>query len=325
MVTPDRSTTRAADGAVGDDRAQDRERAAVSGTDQGGGDPGDAGGGLRSLSARILDGAALGEDDPRRGRGRSGGARRRRDHAGLAVVLVGEDPASAVYVALQGEGHATRPGCTRRRSACRPTISEAELLAIVDRLNADPTIHGILVQLPLPKHIDSEKVLRRIDPDKDVDGFHPVNVGKLVIGDQDGLPSGTPSGVQQMLIRSGVETKGAHAVIVGRSNIVGKPMATLLIQQGPGGDATVTVCHSRTRDLPAVTRQRRHPHRGDREGRVRHRRHGPAGRGGDRRRDQPGGRRLAAQGLPPRRRRRVRPGVRRSRPRSRRCRAASAR
>jgi methylenetetrahydrofolate dehydrogenase (NADP+)/methenyltetrahydrofolate cyclohydrolase len=134
------------------------------------------------------------------------------------------------------------------------TIFEGDLLAIVDRLNADPKIHGILVQLPLPKHIDSEKVLRRIDPAKDVDGFHPVNVGKLVTGDRTGFRPATPYGVQQMLIRSGVETKGAHAVIVGRSNIVGKPMANILIQQGPGGDATVTVCHSRTRDLPAVTR-----------------------------------------------------------------------
>lgn len=132
--------------------------------------------------------------------------------------------------------------------------SEAELLATVDRLNADPAIHGILVQLPLPKHIDSEKVLQRIDPAKDVDGFHPVNVGKLVTGNPTAFRPATPYGVQQMLIRSGIETKGAHAVVVGRSNIVGRPMANLLIQQGPGGDATVTVCHSRTRDLPSVTR-----------------------------------------------------------------------
>ena len=124
----------------------------------------------------------------------------------------------------------------------------------MDRLNADPRIHGILVQLPLPKHIDSEKVLFRIDPAKDVDGFHPVNVGKLVTGDRTAFRPATPYGVQQMLVRYGIETKGAHAVIVGRSNIVGKPMANLLIQQGSGGDATVTVCHSRTRDLPAVTR-----------------------------------------------------------------------
>jgi methylenetetrahydrofolate dehydrogenase (NADP+)/methenyltetrahydrofolate cyclohydrolase len=124
----------------------------------------------------------------------------------------------------------------------------------VDQLNHDPAIHGILVQLPLPSHINTEKVLLRINPAKDVDGFHPVNVGKLVIGDPTALRPCTPWGVIQMLLRSGIETKGAHAVVIGRSTIVGKPMANLLIQTGPGGDATVTVCHSRTRDLPAVVR-----------------------------------------------------------------------
>ena len=132
--------------------------------------------------------------------------------------------------------------------------SEADLLAAVERLNRDPRIHGFLVQLPLPKHINSERVLNAVDPAKDVDGFHPINVGKLVIGDRTAFRPATPYGVQQMLIRSGIETRGAHAVIVGRSNIVGRPMANLLIQQGPGGDATVTVCHSKTRDLPSVTR-----------------------------------------------------------------------
>src|SRR5512133_770721 len=134
------------------------------------------------------------------------------------------------------------------------TTTEAELLETVDRLNADLQIHGILVQLPLPKHINSEKVLRRIDPAKDVDGFHPVNVGKLVIGDRTAFRPATPYGVQQMLVRSGIETKGAHAVIVGRSTIVGRPMANLLMQDGPGANATVTVCHSRSRDLSGITR-----------------------------------------------------------------------
>jgi methylenetetrahydrofolate dehydrogenase (NADP+)/methenyltetrahydrofolate cyclohydrolase len=172
---------------------------------------------------------------------------------GLAAVLVGEDPASAVYVRSKGKAceEAGMHSVTLRLPA---TTSEAELLETVDRLNADLQIHGILVQLPLPKHINSERVLRRIDPAKDVDGFHPINVGKLVVGDQSAFRPATPYGVQQMLIRSGIETRGAHAVIVGRSNIVGRPMANLLIQQGPGGDATVTVCHSKTRDLPAVTR-----------------------------------------------------------------------
>jgi methylenetetrahydrofolate dehydrogenase (NADP+) / methenyltetrahydrofolate cyclohydrolase len=206
------------------------------------------------MSARILDGAAIAKEirnEVAAEVARLSGSGRK---PGLAAVLVGEDPASAVYVRSKGKAceEAGMHSVTLRLAA---DTSESELLDTVDRLNADPKIHGILVQLPLPKHIDSEKVLRRIDPAKDVDGFHPVNVGKLVTGDKHAFRPATPYGVQQMLIRSGIETKGAHAVIVGRSNIVGKPMANLLIQQGPGGDATVTVCHSRTRDLPAVTRQ----------------------------------------------------------------------
>jgi methylenetetrahydrofolate dehydrogenase (NADP+)/methenyltetrahydrofolate cyclohydrolase len=205
------------------------------------------------MTARVLDGTAIAKtirEEVASEVARYNGSGRR---PGLAAVLVGEDPASAVYVRSKGKAceEAGMYSLTIRLSA---DTSEAELLDTVDRLNADPKIHGILVQLPLPKHIDSEKVLRRIDPDKDVDGFHPVNVGKLVTGDKKAFRPATPYGVQQMLIRSGIETKGAHAVIVGRSNIVGKPMANLLIQQGAGGDATVTVCHSRTRDLPSVTR-----------------------------------------------------------------------
>jgi methylenetetrahydrofolate dehydrogenase (NADP+)/methenyltetrahydrofolate cyclohydrolase len=205
------------------------------------------------VSARVLDGAVIGkairdEVAAEVARMKSSGRR-----PGLAAVLVGEDPASAVYVRSKGKAceEAGMHSVTIRLPADTP---EAELLETVDRLNVDPEIHGILVQLPLPKHINSEKVLRRIDPGKDVDGFHPMNVGKLVTGDKTAFRPATPYGVQQMLVRSGIETKGAHAVIVGRSNIVGRPMANLLIQQGPGGDATVTVCHSRTRDLPAVTR-----------------------------------------------------------------------
>ena len=205
------------------------------------------------MSARILDGVALSKvirAEVAAEVARLAGDGRK---PGLAAVLVGEDPASSVYV--RSKGKATEEAGMYSETIRQPaTITESELLAIVDRLNADPRIHGILVQLPLPKHIDSEKVLFRIDPAKDVDGFHPVNVGRLVTGARSAFRPATPYGVQQMLIRSGIETKGAHAVIVGRSNIVGKPMANLLIQQGPGGDATVTVCHSRTRDLPAVTR-----------------------------------------------------------------------
>src|SRR3989449_4496021 len=136
-----------------------------------------------------------------------------------------------------------------------PETSEAELLALVDRLNADNKIHGILVQLPLPKQITTQRVLRRVVPGKDVDGFHPENVGKVLLGDPTGFRPATPYGVQQLLLKSGVDTTGKHAVIVGRSTIVGRPMAALLLQHGPGGNATVTVCHSRTRDIKAVTRQ----------------------------------------------------------------------
>lgn len=173
---------------------------------------------------------------------------------GLAAVLVGENPASATYVRMKGK--ACDEAGLYHETIDRPAdITEADLLALVDRLNADPRIHGILVQLPLPKHINTGRVLLRIDPRKDVDGFHPTNVGKVSSGDPSGFRPATPYGVQQLLLRSGVETTGAHAVIVGRSNIVGRPMAALLLQDGPGGNATVTVCHSRTRNIGAVTRE----------------------------------------------------------------------
>ncbi len=205
------------------------------------------------MTARVLDGTAIAQAIRAEVAAQVGKLSAQGRKPGLAAVLVGEDPASAVYVRSKGKAceEAGMHSITLRLPA---TTSEAELLETVDRLNADQQIHGILVQLPLPKHINSERVLRRIDPTKDVDGFHPVNVGKLVVGDRTAFRPATPYGVQQMLIRSGIETRGANAVIVGRSNIVGRPMANLLIQQGPGGDATVTVCHSKTRDLPAVTR-----------------------------------------------------------------------
>jgi methylenetetrahydrofolate dehydrogenase (NADP+)/methenyltetrahydrofolate cyclohydrolase len=172
---------------------------------------------------------------------------------GLTVVLVGDNPASQVYVRMKGKAcvAAGMKSDTLRLPAETP---EAELLSVIDRLNADPAVHGILVQLPLPKHINTNRVLHRIRPDKDVDGFHPENVGKVALGDPTGFRPATPYGVQQLLVRSGIETRGAHAVIVGRSHIVGRPMASLLLQDGPGGNATVTVCHSRTRDLGTVTR-----------------------------------------------------------------------
>ena len=172
---------------------------------------------------------------------------------GLAVVLVGDDPASQVYVRMKGKA-CEKLGMHSETIILPEATTEDELLATVDRLNADPAIHGFLVQLPLPDHIDSDRVLLRILPTKDVDGFHPENVGRVAVGDPTAFPPATPLGVQHMLMRSGVEIDGAHVVIVGRSNIVGRPMASLLLQRRKGGNATVTVCHSRTKNLPDVTR-----------------------------------------------------------------------
>ena len=172
---------------------------------------------------------------------------------GLATVLVGEDPASRLYVGMKNKA-AAAAGIHSRQLTLAEETSEAELLALVDELNADPEIHGILVQLPLPKQIDESKVLLAVDPAKDVDGFHPVNVGRLATGDLDVLAPCTPRGVIEMLLRSGADPSGKHVVVVGRSNIVGKPMAFLLLRRAAGGNATVTVAHSRTADLGALTR-----------------------------------------------------------------------
>ena len=172
---------------------------------------------------------------------------------GLATVLVGEDPASQSYVGMKNKA-AREMGIHSRQITLEAEIAEAELLGIVDGLNADPEIHGILVQLPLPKHIQESKILLAIDPAKDVDGFHPINVGRLSTGEMDVLAPCTPAGVVQMLMRSGNDPSGKHVVVVGRSNIVGRPMASLLLRKAKGGNATVTVAHSRTPDLGAVTR-----------------------------------------------------------------------
>ena len=171
---------------------------------------------------------------------------------GLAVVLVGEDPASEVYV--RNKGRACHEAGMHSVTINMPaTTSQDELLAQVKQLNEDKAIHGILVQMPLPKHLEADIVIRSILPEKDVDGFHPVNVGKNLIGDRDGFVPCTPAGVQEMLARSGTVTKGKECVIVGRSNIVGKPMMALMVQQGSNANATVTVCHSATRDLKEHT------------------------------------------------------------------------
>ncbi len=172
---------------------------------------------------------------------------------GLAAVLVGDDPASAVYVRNKGRACA-EAGIFSEIFYWPSHARQDNLLAFIDRLNADSRFHGILVQLPLPEQLDETTVIQRVDPRKDVDGLHPVNQGRVLQGEPAFLPC-TPSGVQQLLLRSGYDPAGKHVVIVGRSNIVGKPLAALLMQRAPGGNATVTVCHTRTRDLLDITRQ----------------------------------------------------------------------
>jgi methylenetetrahydrofolate dehydrogenase (NADP+)/methenyltetrahydrofolate cyclohydrolase len=172
---------------------------------------------------------------------------------GLATVLVGEDPASHVYVGMKNKA-AKELGIYSRQITLPAETPESELLGLVAGLNADPEIHGILVQLPLPDQIREDRVLIAIEPAKDVDGFHPINVGRLATGATDVVAPCTPAGIIQMLMRTDNDPGGKHAVVVGRSNIVGRPMASLLLRKAAGGNATVTVCHSRTPDLGAVTR-----------------------------------------------------------------------
>ena len=168
---------------------------------------------------------------------------------GLVTILVGENPASISYVTLKIKT-ANQLGFKEIQDSQSEDISEEDLLALIDKYNSDDTIHGILVQLPLPKHLDEKKVLNAIDPDKDVDGFHPVNVGRLMIGGKEvKFPPCTPAGIQEMIVRSGVETSGAEVVVVGRSNIVGKPIANMMLQKGDGANSTVTIVHTRTKDL----------------------------------------------------------------------------
>jgi methylenetetrahydrofolate dehydrogenase (NADP+) / methenyltetrahydrofolate cyclohydrolase len=174
---------------------------------------------------------------------------------GLVTILVGENPASISYVTLKIKT-AHRVGFHEIQDSQPIDLSEEALLALIDKYNKDDAIHGILVQLPLPKQINEKKVLNAIDPDKDVDGFHPVNVGRLMIGgDEVKFPPCTPAGIQEMIVRAGVETKGAEVVVVGRSNIVGKPIANMMLQKGVGANSTVTVVHTGTKDLASHCRR----------------------------------------------------------------------
>ncbi len=205
------------------------------------------------MAAKIIDGKQVAAD--MRAELKEEVARLARDGIvpGLGVVLVGEDPASQSYVKAK-ERACEEIGLFSDDNRLPADASQQELMAVVERMNNDPKINGILVQLPLPKHLNEAEVLLAIDPDKDVDGFHPMNVGRMVVGEKAFLPC-TPHGVIQLLLRSGVEIEGANVVIVGRSNIVGKPVANMLIQKSNMGNATVTVCHTRTKNLAEHTRR----------------------------------------------------------------------
>ena len=205
------------------------------------------------MAAKIIDGKQVAAD--MRAELKEEVARLARDGIvpGLGVILVGEDPASQSYVKAK-ERACEEIGLFSDDNRLPADASQQELMAIVEKMNNDPKINGILVQLPLPKHLNEAEVLLAIDPDKDVDGFHPMNVGRMVVGEKAFLPC-TPHGVIQLLLRSGVKIEGADIVIVGRSNIVGKPVANMLIQKNKMGNATVTVCHTRTKNLAEHTRR----------------------------------------------------------------------
>ena len=206
------------------------------------------------MPAELIDGAAVAERIREELKVEVARLTKAGVRPGLTVILVGDDPASAVYVGGK-ERASLDVGIHGRTIRLPASTSQAELLGHLDALNADPAVHGILVQSPLPRQIDAQAVIRGIDPAKDVDGFHPTNVGKMLIGNRDGFLPCTPAGVQELLRVSGVTTHGKECVIVGRSNIVGKPMAALMVQDAPEANSTVTVCHRYTEDLAAHTRR----------------------------------------------------------------------
>ena len=206
------------------------------------------------MATNLIDGRAIAEQLHTDTAQRIAALKSRGTRPGLAFVRVGEDPASRVYVGMK-EKTCQRLGFYSETHVLPQATTQAELLALLDRLNTDSRIHGVLVQAPLPSHVNSATVYSTVSPAKDVDGFHPVNVGKLMLGDPAGFAPCTPAGVQQLLIRSGVNTDGADVVILGRGDIVGKPMAAMLCQKSKGANATITICHSRTRDIATHCRR----------------------------------------------------------------------
>ena len=205
------------------------------------------------MTAKIIDGKQVAREMREEIKAETAKLKQKGVVPGLVTILVGEDPASISYVT--GKQKTSKElGFHSVQDNQPEDVDEDALLALVDKYNKDPKIHGILVQLPLPKQIDETKILNAIDPDKDVDGFHPVNVGRLMIGEAKFLPC-TPAGIQQLLIRSGAQIEGAEVVVVGRSNIVGKPIANILLQKADGANATVTICHTRTKDIASHTKR----------------------------------------------------------------------
>src|SRR2546421_5394977 len=205
-------------------------------------------------AANLIDGRAIASQIQQELAGRIRQLKERGRQPGLAFVRVGEDPASRVYVGRK-EKVSQELGISSETHVLPEKTSEADLLRLLERLNADGKVHGILVQAPLPKHIREQIVYAAVRPEKDVDGFHPVNVGKLMLGDRSGFEPCTPAGIRELLSRSNIETAGAEVVILGRGNIVGKPMAAMLCQKGRAANATVTICHSATRDIAAHCRR----------------------------------------------------------------------
>ncbi len=205
-------------------------------------------------AGNLIDGRAIAEQLHAETAQRVAALKARGIQPGLVFIRVGEDPASRVYVGMK-EKMSVRLGINSGTRVLPESTTEEDLLALIRRLNDDPAVHGILVQAPVPKHIRHEVVYSTVAPHKDVDGFHPVNVGKLLLGDTTGFRSCTPAGVQELLIRSGTSTEGAEVVILGRGEIVGKPMAAILCQKAKHANSTVTICHSRTRDIAAHCRR----------------------------------------------------------------------
>jgi methylenetetrahydrofolate dehydrogenase (NADP+)/methenyltetrahydrofolate cyclohydrolase len=209
---------------------------------------------MEDKPSNLIDGRAIAEQIHEETKKRVANLARHQVQPGLAFVRVGEDPASKVYVGMK-ERTSEKLGFVSKTHVLPEDASEADVLSLVETLNADASIHGILVQAPLPHPINHARVYSTVSPAKDVDGFHPINAGKLMLGDSSGFAPCTPAGIQELLIRSQVPTEGAEVVILGRGDIVGKPMASILCQKAPHANATVTICHSRTRDIAAHCRR----------------------------------------------------------------------